>query len=137
MIPIILLTIFRPKVKEDADPWPLAVTIIVFFAIGVYAGAIQAGVGLILLAALSRAGLDLVGANLIKILFTLFVTVIALGVFLAQGNVRWAPAIVLAVGLSLGGWIGAKFAVRGGEQWIRAVMVVAAVALAIRLIFFS
>jgi len=134
MIPLIVLTILKPKPNTDADPWPIAVTMLVFFSIGVYGGAIQAGVGLMLLAALSRSGLDLVSANLIKVLFTLMVTCIALPVFILQGNVRWGPAFVLAIGLSVGGWIGPKWAVKGGDQWIRYVMIVSAIALAIRLI---
>ena len=73
--------------------------------------------------------------DLIEVLI-FFATVIALPVFIMQGDIRWGPAILLAVGLSLGGWIGAKFAVRGGEKWIRIVMIVAAIALALRLLGF-
>ena len=111
-------------------------TVIVFFGIGLYAGAIQAGVGLVLLAALSRSGFDLIAANVVKVIFIFFATVIALPVFIIQGDVRWLPAILLAIGLSAGGWMGAKFAVRGGEKWIRIVMVIAAIALALRLLGF-
>ncbi len=134
MIPIVLLTIFKPRVRTDRPDWPLAATIGVFFLIGIYAGAIQAGVGLVLLAALSRGGFDLVTANVVKVIFTIAATVIALPVFIIQGQVRWGPAIVLAVGLSIGGWIGARFAVKGGERWIRIVMVVAALVLSGRLL---
>lgn len=136
MIPLILLTIFKPKVDAHAKPWSLNVTIAVFFGIGLYAGAIQAGVGLVLLAALSRSGFDLISANVVKVIFIFFATVIALPVFIFNGDIRWGPAVLLAVGLSLGGWIGAKFAVRGGEKWIRIVMIVAAIALALRLLGF-
>lgn len=134
MIPLILLTIFKPKVDTDSPAWSQEVTMIVFFGIGVYAGAIQAGVGLVLLAALSRSGFDLITANLVKVIFILFATCIALPVFIIQGDVRWGPAALLAVGLSIGGWVGAKFAVRGGEKWIRIVMIVAAIALALKLL---
>ena len=72
---------------------------------------------------------------MIKVIFIFFVTVLALAIFIADGNVRWGPAVVLAIGLSAGGWLGAKLAVRGGEKWIRVVMIVAALALAVRLIF--
>ena len=136
MIPLILLTIFKPKVKTDAEPWSRNVTVAVFFGIGLYAGAIQAGVGLVLLAALSRSGFDLLTANVVKVIFIFFATIIALPVFIIQGDVRWGPAILLAIGLSLGGWIGAKFAVSGGEKWIRIVMVIAAIALAANLLGF-
>ena len=136
MIPLILLTIFKPKVDTDAEPWSMAVTIGVFFGIGLYAGAIQAGVGLVLLAALSRSGFDLITANVVKVIFIFFATTIALPVFIIQDNVRWIPALLLAVGLSVGGWLGAKFAVRGGEKKIRVVMIVAAIALALNLLGF-
>lgn len=136
IIPLIILTINKPKPNLDAEQWQLGTTIAVFFAIGIYAGAIQAGVGLVLLAALSRSGLDLVTANVVKVVFTLAATLIALPVFIIQGEIHWGPAIVLAVGLSIGGWAGAKLAVRGGDRWIRVVMTVAAIALALRLLGF-
>ena len=136
MIPIIILTINRPKPNLDAQAWPLGVTAVVFFVIGIYAGAIQAGVGLVLLAALNRSGLDLITANVVKVIFLIFATLIALPIFIIEDNVRWGPAIILAIGLSIGGWIGAKLAVRGGERWIRPVMTIAAIALALRLLGF-
>jgi uncharacterized membrane protein YfcA len=105
-----------------------------FFFIGMYGGAFQAGVGLVLLAALTRAGFDLVEANSVKALITLVVTMFALPVFILQGNVVWLPALVLAAGFLAGGWFGAKLAVSGGEKLVRIFMVGAAVYLAARLI---
>ncbi len=130
MLPIIVLSIRTPAPRLDARPWRPATTIVVFLLIGAYGGAVQAGVGLVLLAALTRAGFDLVKANVIKVLVVLVVTAIALPVFVAQGQVRWGPAGVLAVGLATGGWVGAHIAVKGGERVIRWVMVVAMLGLA-------
>lgn len=134
LIPIIILTIFKPKPAEGAEPWSLLVTMAIFFCIGLYGGAFQAGVGLVMLAALTRAGFDLVTANSVKVLINLIVTVIALPVFILQGNVVWAPALVLAAGFLAGGWFGAKLAVKGGEKLVRIFMVGAALYLAGRLI---
>lgn len=134
IIPLVILSVRKPRMSADAAPWPQSVTFIIFFLIGIYAGAIQAGVGLILLSALGRSGLDLVTANVVKLIFVVAATMIALPVFIVQGNVRWGPAILLAIGLSIGGWIGARLAVKGGEVWIRRVMIVAALALAARLL---
>jgi len=114
--------------------WPPVVTVGAFFAIGVYGGAIQAGLGLLLLAALNRSGLDLVVANSVKAVTNVVITALALPVFIVSGHVRWAPALVLAVGFTLGGWLGAPAVVRGGERWIRAAMVLASVVLAARLL---
>jgi uncharacterized membrane protein YfcA len=134
MLPIIFLSIRKPKVKEGADPWPLWVTVAVFFAVGLYGGAVQAGVGLVLLGALSRAGYDLVTANNVKVVANLTLTSVVLPIFIVQGKVEWIPALILAVGYTTGGWIGAHAAVRGGERFIRAAMVVAALLLSARLL---
>ena len=130
MIPLIVLAIRKPKARLDGPTWPRWLTVVVFFGIGIYGGAIQAGVGLVMLAALTRAGYDLVIANHIKVLVNLVVTAVALPVFILNDQIRWIPALVLAAGFTAGGWFGAHFAVKGGEKWIRVAMVVATVILA-------
>jgi len=134
MVPVIILTVRKPKVRVDATPWSLGTVVAVFLVIGIYGGAFQAGIGLVLLAALSRSGFDLVTANSIKVIVNTAVTLVALPVYIWQGQVVWLPAIVLAVGLTIGGSLGARLAVVGGEVLIRRVMVVAALALAGRLV---
>lgn len=134
MIPLIILSIRKPKPRTDGDDWSVGLTVGVFFAIGIYGGAFQAGVGLVLLAALTRAGFDLVTANSVKVLVNFVVTAIALPVFIVGGQVDWIPALLLAAGFTAGGWGGAHITVRGGEKWVRILMVVAALALALRLI---
>ena len=134
MVPLILLSIRTPSARTDGPAWSRPVTVAVFVGIGIYGGAVQAGVGLVLLAALTRSGLDLVTANNVKVVINVLVTCVALPVFVAQGKVDWGPALTLAAGFTAGGWLGAHVAVRGGEQLIRRVMVVAALALAANLL---
>ena len=134
MLPILVMSLRAPKPREGGTGWGQARTAVTFFLIGVYGGAVQAGVGLVLLAALTRSGFDLVKANVIKVLVTLVVTAIALPVFVLQGNVRWGPASVLALGLAVGGWVGARIAVQGGDRIIRWVMGLATLILAARLL---
>ena len=134
LVPIILLTIFKPKPAEGTEPWSTPVTAGVFLCVGLYAGAFQAGVGLVMLAALTRAGYDLVRANSVKVLVNLVVTMFALPVFISRGNVVWVPAIILAIGFTVGGWVGARVAVTGGEKVVRVFMIAAALFLAGRLI---
>ena len=136
MIPLLIMALRRPDVEAMADrpQWPTWLTTIVFFAIGLYGGAFQAGVGLMMIVALSRAGVDLVVANHIKVIVTLVFTVFALPVFIVNGDVDWAPALVLAVGFAVGGYLGARLSVAGGERVIRPVLVVAVIVFAGRLL---
>ncbi len=136
MVPLIILAVRKPKAREGGRSWSPRLTAVVFFGIGIYGGAVQAGVGLVLLAALTRAGFDLVTANNVKVVVNVVLTIVALPVFVVQGDVSWGPALVLAVGFTAGGWLGANVAVKGGERFIRAVMVVAALALAANLLGF-
>jgi uncharacterized membrane protein YfcA len=83
--------------------------------------------------ALSYVGYDLVRANSMKVVLNAALTAVALPVFIAQGQVAWAPGLVLAAGFALGGELGARLAVRGGERLIRPVLAVAVIALAGRM----
>ena len=134
MIPLVILSVRRPSNASGDRAWSTIKVVTVFLLIGIYGGAFQAGVGLVLLAALTRSGFDLVMSNSIKVIVSTAVTVVALPVFILSGDIAWAPALVLAAGFVVGGWLGAQASFRGGEVLIRRVMVVAALGLAGRLI---
>jgi uncharacterized membrane protein YfcA len=134
MLPILFLSLRPPKVSSVEITWRPVTTYVVFFAIGIYGGAFQAGVGLILVVALARSGLDLVNANAVKVFVILVLTFFALPVFIIRNQVDWGFAAVLALGFALGGWIGARLAVRGGDKVIRPVLIISVVALALRMI---
>ncbi|HUU45546.1 MAG TPA: sulfite exporter TauE/SafE family protein [Acidobacteriota bacterium] len=97
---------------------------LVFFAIGLYGGFIQAGVGIFLLAGLVLgAGYDLVRANAIKLFIVLCYTPLALAVFFWAGQVRWDVGLTLAVGNMLGAWVAVKIAVRKGAPFVRWILI--------------
>ncbi|WP_423916313.1 sulfite exporter TauE/SafE family protein [Candidatus Poriferisodalis sp.] len=134
MVPLLILSLRPPKARGDDIVWPRALTVVVFFAIGLYGGAFQAGVGLILVLALSHAGLDLVNANAVKVVVIAVLTAVAVPVFILNDQVHWGFAVIVAVGFAVGGWLGARLAVRGGERVIRPVLVLAVVGLAGRML---
>ncbi len=132
LLPPILL---RPKPATVGEThWSPTTTFAVFFAIGVYGGAFQAGVGIALVLALAHSGYDLVKANSIKVVVNAILTAAAVPVFLAQGQIEWLPALALAIGFAGGGTIGARLAVRGGEKIVRPVLVISVLALAGRML---
>lgn len=94
--------------------------VLVFFAIGIYGGFLQAGVGIFLLAGLVLGpGYDVVRANGVKVAIILALTLAALIVFQANAQVLWGPGLVLGVGNMIGAWLGTRFAVRKGTVWVR------------------
>lgn len=114
------------------EPWRS----VVFFAIGFYGGFVQAGVGFLLLAGLVLGGgLDLVTGNAAKVLLVLIYTPVALLLFARADQVDVAAGLVLSVGNMSGALVASTLAVAKGAGWIRWVLVAAAVAAAMRMLF--
>jgi hypothetical protein len=80
-------------------------------------------------------GLDLVRVNMHKVFVVGFFTLAALIIFAARGQVLWIPGLALAVGNSIGGWIGSQLSVLKGESWIRSALYVALFFMAIKLLW--
>lgn len=106
---------------------------LVFFAIGLYGGAIQAGVGFLLIAALVLvAGLNLVHTNSHKVFIVGTYTLFALFMFALRGQVNWILGLVLSIGNGAGAWIASRLAAEKGEKVVRVVLGIALVVLSIR-----
>jgi len=121
-----------PAARANALPAPLR--FLAFLAIGIYGGAFQAGVGILLLSVLSLAGIEIVRSTHIKTALNTCFTLLALPIFWWAGQILWAEAFALGTGFVAGGALGARVAVRGGARIIRPVLAVAVVALAGRML---
>lgn len=145
MLPVILRNpkpAIRSEHPADASSSELRVHLprpvqwLVYFGIGLYAGAIQAGIGIpLLLALVAAGGLDLVRANSVKVALVAVLTAVALAQFAAAGKVLWGYGLVLAVGSALGGYAGSRFGARVGPRLIQPILTIAVVAAALRLLF--
>ena len=103
--------------------------------IGFYGGFIQVGVGFLVMASLYHVmGASLARVNAHKVLIVLCYTVPAILIFSLSGNISWFLGICLAAGNSAGGWLGAAFSARGGEKYIRLVLVFAVGLMAAKLL---
>ena len=104
-----------------------------FFVVGLYGGFVQAGVGFLILAVTTLAGLDLVRGNALKVLLVLTYIPITLLIFGLGGKVAWTAGFALAAGNFLGGLVGVRLTVLKGERWVKRVVTVAIVAFALKL----
>lgn len=127
MLPVLLIRPGRwlagdPERARHGGGWTRSA---VFFAVGLYGGFIQAGVGIFLLTALVlEAGYDIVRANAVKLLIVLCYTILALGIFIFNDLVDWRLGLVLAAGNMTGAWIGSRVAVRRGPEFVRWLLIV-------------
>lgn len=135
MLAVTAWTVLSPRhaVADEPKLGPLT-TLLGFFAVGIYGGFVQAGVGFFVLALTSLAGLDLVRGNAVKVVVTLVLTLGPLAIFAASGRVAWMPGLALALGGVVGGHGGARLAIAAGHDILRAVVSVAIVAFALLLV---
>lgn len=135
MIAMAMLIVLRPKtVAPPPGTVPLRVGesplgMAGLFVAGLYGGFVQAGVGFILLAALTGAlRYDLVRANALKMTATALFGGVALLVFVLRGQVLWIPGLLLALGAVIGVRLSVRFALSVSQdvlRWLLLVMVIA------------
>lgn len=135
---VIALLMPKPSAppSEQLSTWRRLISYPVMFAVGVYGGFIQIGVGFIFMATLQRLmRMSLVRVNVHKVLIIFVYTLPALAIYVWMGQVDWLLGLSLAAGTATGAWIATRLAVRGGERWIRIVVAVAVVLMAIKLFY--
>lgn len=139
MVAVTLWTIWDPlRVRRTAEhrraaPGGRALLACGFFAVGLYGGFVQAGVGFLLLAVATLAGYDLVRGNALKVFCVLVFTPISLAIFMWNGQVALLPGFALAAGMMIGATIGVRLTVLHGHRWVRGVVTVVVIVLAIKL----
>src|SRR5438270_4868809 len=84
--------------------------------VGIYGGYFGAGIGILMLAALSIMGLtDIHEMNSLKVVFAGAINGIAAAYFVWARMVYWPDVLVMVIGAILGGWGGAGFARKLGR----------------------
>lgn len=90
-----------------------ALALFLTFALGVYGGYFNAGLGIMLLATLTLSGIeDVHELNGVKNLLATGITTVALILLVASGVIAWIPALVTLVGAVFGGVLGGRLARR-------------------------
>lgn len=125
MITMALAMTFRPALLDPTEGEALEVkgspkAVAGLLLAGFYGGFVQAGVGFVLLSVLCGVlRLDLAKANALKLAAVLAFGTVALGIFIAAGQVAWGMALVLAASSMIGARLGVRFATRFSKKAVR------------------
>ncbi len=123
MVVMTVWTLLGKGASEPVEkPPPVWLVCLGFFAIGIYGGFVQAGVGFLLLATTSAFGLDLVRGNVVKVRCVLVFSVVALAIFLYNGVVDWTLGLSLGAGSVIGSQLGVRLTVTRGHRWVKLVV---------------
>jgi len=103
------------------------------FGISVYGGYFGGGIGFLMLAALTAAGLAIRNANATKNVLAGVMNASAVAIFVFSPQVHWLQAAIACVGAALGGVIGGHMVSRVNQNVLRAAAVLIGIALTIGL----
>jgi len=137
MVAMAIVALLKPRLDPAASEGRLRSRWfgVGFFAVGLYGGFVQAGVGFLILAVTTFAGLDLVRGNALKMLVALAFTPLALLLFASFGRVDWGPGLALGAGSLVGADLGVRFTVGRSQRTLELIVNLALVAFALRLWF--
>ena len=115
---------FFRKPGEAASPVGPRATGILQFLISIYGGYFGGGIGFLMLAALTAAGLAVRTAGATKNVLASIMNAAAVVIFLFTPGIPWLRIAVICVGAILGGYLGARLLQRVDEKIIRGFVIV-------------
>lgn len=144
-IVILFLILMKPGewLRQHSIPkhnYRSPLSILIFFAIGIYGGFIQAGVGIFLLSALVLyAGYNLNTSNAVKLICVVAFTIPALAIFIWKGQVAWIYGILMSIGQMAGAYLAAKYAMnsRQANVWVRRLLIVVVLVSIVKFLIYS
>jgi uncharacterized membrane protein YfcA len=122
----------KPVAEGDASISPLAAGVAQFF-IAIYGGYFGGGIGFLMMAALSMAGLAVRAAGATKNVLAGVMNASAVAMFVTSSDVHWLQVLITAAGAAGGGVLGANMLKRVDERMLRVAVVVIGVLLTIGL----
>ncbi|WP_448586595.1 sulfite exporter TauE/SafE family protein [Thermaurantiacus sp.] len=115
--------------RPRAGHWGRHRSALVQLVVAVYGGYFGGGIGFLMLAAFTLAGMAIRAANATKNVLTATMNTGAAAVFAFSGAVGWAEALVLGLAAMAGGWFGARLIPVVAERHLKALVVALGLAL--------
>ncbi|GAF04968.1 sulfite exporter TauE/SafE family protein [Saccharicrinis fermentans] len=141
MVVVAILILTSPNFKTDQEErlsFKNRLTgVIVFFFIGIYGGFLHAGIGFIMILSLVKINrFSLLKTNAVKVVVALIYTTSALAIFIWQDVIDWKIGLIVAIGSSVGGWLGSHLSIKKGDVWIKRILLIVIVLMAVKLWLF-
>jgi uncharacterized membrane protein YfcA len=106
----------KPGEAHHLPPWGEAIA---QFCIAVYGGYFGGGIGLLMMASLTMAGLAVRNAGATKNVLAGVMNASAVAIFVFSPDVHWLQAAITAVGAAFGGWAGAMMLKTVNEKLLK------------------
>jgi uncharacterized membrane protein YfcA len=114
----------RSVMEHESSTAALAGATVFQLVVAVYGGYFGGGMGIVMLAMLAVLGMtDVHSMNALKSVMAFVINGVAVVTFIVARAVYWKPGIVMIVGGVLGGYIGARYAMKLPQAWVRVFVV--------------
>jgi uncharacterized membrane protein YfcA len=112
-------------IEREASTRALAATTLFQLGVAVYGGYFGGGMGIVMLAMLAVLGMtDIHAMNALKSVMAFVINGVAVVTFIVARAVYWKHGVIMIVGGIAGGYVGAHYALRMPQKWIRVFVVV-------------
>lgn len=110
----------KSVLEHEATGAALAAATLFQLAVAIYGGYFGGGMGIVMLAMLAALGMnDIHAMNALKSVLGFVINGVAVVTFVIAGAVYWRQGIVMIVGGIAGGYLGAHYALKMPQQWVR------------------
>ncbi len=107
-------------IEHQASSAALVGTTLFQFGVAVYGGYFGGGMGIVMLAMLAALGMtDIHAMNALKSVMGFVINGIAVVTFIVAGAVYWKHGVIMIAGGIAGGYLGAHYAMKMPQAWIR------------------
>ncbi len=107
-------------IEHEASTAALVGTTLFQFGVAVYGGYFGGGMGIVMLAMLAALGMtDIHAMNALKSVMGFVINGIAVVTFIVAGAVYWKHGVIMIAGGIAGGYLGAHYAMKMPQAWIR------------------
>jgi uncharacterized membrane protein YfcA len=114
----------KSVIEHDATGVALAGATLFQLGVAVYGGYFGGGMGIVMLAMLAALGMtDIHAMNALKSVMGFVINGIAAVTFVVTGAVYWRHGMVMIAGAIVGGYLGAHYAMKAPQAWIRTFVV--------------
>jgi uncharacterized membrane protein YfcA len=112
------------KGDHEASTPALTCTTLFQFGVAIYGGYFGGGMGIVMLAMLAVLGMtDIHAMNALKSVLGFVINGVAVVTFVVAGAVDWKHGIAMTAGGIVGGYVGAHYALKMPQSWIRVFVV--------------
>jgi uncharacterized membrane protein YfcA len=112
------------KGDHEASTAALTGTTLFQFGVAIYGGYFGGGMGIVMLAMLAVLGMtDIHAMNALKSVLGFVINGVAVVTFVVAGAVDWKHGIAMTAGGIVGGYVGAHYALKMPQAWIRVFVV--------------